>query len=559
MPAVMNNDVGPTPDRLPIGPTGIIVCILVIGLALPAGCSSSTGEPGDGGPGRGQTRSAPNDSSLAGREDTSGQQAMARHARNPGKRGGTTGSPSRAIVGSQETTLPMPGQRWASDDDSPNPDLSGNGVQTDSPADRPNRLPADAGRLRPRLPEIDDDRLQAAHIRKLAGTHLILYTDLPPQPAVDELPEVFDLAVSSWCDYFDVDESLARDWKIIGYLMQRKERFQGVGRLPTNLPPFLNGYQRGSELWVYEQPSDYYRRHLLLHEGTHAFMNGFLGAAGPPWYMEGMAELLATHSWHAPKLELGYFPKSRSEVPQLGRIRIVNDQWRSGQGMTVEQILNYGPRAHLRNEPYGWCWAFSAFLEGHPQFKKRFHQLTAHVHEEPETFRKTFEGLYRSDLRQLQEQWQWFFTQLDYGFDVPRESFVYQPVLRTKDSETIVTIRADRGWQDSGIRVGAGSKWVLTGRGRFQIAADPEPWISEAGGVTIDYHGGQPLGRLLAAVSDQQDSLAGVSPLVRPIPIGLERSVTFERGGDLFLRVNDRPSALGDNRGELEVVIRPVR
>ena len=52
----------------------------------------------------------------------------------------------------------------------------------------------------------------------------------------------------------------------------------------------------GAELWLHDQPTAYYRRHLLLHEGTHVFMASFLGGCGPGWYMEGTAELFG----HAP-------------------------------------------------------------------------------------------------------------------------------------------------------------------------------------------------------------------------------------------------------------------
>jgi len=146
-----------------------------------------------------------------------------------------------------------------------------------------------------RPPEVSEARLNMAGIRKIEGRHLVLYTDLPISEEVDRLPPLFDLAVPQWCKKFSIDPQKAESWKMVGHLMERKERFAGIGLLPPDLPPFLNGYQRGAALWIYDQPSDYYRRHMLLHEGTHAFMRRFLGGNGPPWYSEGMAELLGTH------------------------------------------------------------------------------------------------------------------------------------------------------------------------------------------------------------------------------------------------------------------------
>src|SRR5687767_7525458 len=64
-----------------------------------------------------------------------------------------------------------------------------------------------------RLPEIDEARTAAAGIRKLAGKHLILYTDLPAAPDIDELPSVFDQAVPQWSDYFAAERDKTAGWK----------------------------------------------------------------------------------------------------------------------------------------------------------------------------------------------------------------------------------------------------------------------------------------------------------------------------------------------------------
>ncbi|MCH5372908.1 MAG: hypothetical protein JJ992_02940, partial [Planctomycetes bacterium] len=104
---------------------------------------------------------------------------------------------------------------------------------------------------------IDDGKTAVAGIRKLVGTHLTLYTDLPSQPAVDELPAVFDAAVPLWCGYFETDPLDVADWHVTGFLIQEKDRFVGTGLFPADLPPFRNGYQRGRYIWVYDQPDDY--------------------------------------------------------------------------------------------------------------------------------------------------------------------------------------------------------------------------------------------------------------------------------------------------------------
>ena len=45
---------------------------------------------------------------------------------------------------------------------------------------------------------LDEERIQAHGIRKLAGKHLTLYSDLPARPEIEELPAIFDAAISQW-------------------------------------------------------------------------------------------------------------------------------------------------------------------------------------------------------------------------------------------------------------------------------------------------------------------------------------------------------------------------
>src|SRR4051812_24901199 len=65
---------------------------------------------------------------------------------------------------------------------------------------------------------IDDAQVRAAGIRKLEGHRLTLYTDLPPAPAIDDFPIVFEKAFPQWCEYFHVDPKHEADWHITGFV-----------------------------------------------------------------------------------------------------------------------------------------------------------------------------------------------------------------------------------------------------------------------------------------------------------------------------------------------------
>ena len=63
--------------------------------------------------------------------------------------------------------------------------------------------------------------------------------------------------------------------------------------------------------YLFIQPSDYFTRHLILHEATHQFQA--LLRTDPvlprvPWYIEGLAEYFGMHNWDGRRLEVGIVP-----------------------------------------------------------------------------------------------------------------------------------------------------------------------------------------------------------------------------------------------------------
>jgi len=404
----------------------------------------------------------------------------------------------------------------------------------------------------PRM-QVDDARSAAVGIRKLTGERLTLYTDLPADEEIERLPQIFDQAFPQWCEYFHIDKSRHADWNMTGFLMKDKARFQRAGLLPGGLPPFKNGFARNYELWLYEQPSDYYRRHLLLHEGTHGLMNTILGACGPPWYMEGIAEMLSTHRWHNGRLTLNHVPANREEVPHWGRIRLIKDALAENRAKHLTNVIEYPASAHLELEPYAWCWAAATLLDRHPRYQSRFRELYRDVLK-PD-FTERFFRLMKDDWQQLSEEWQVMVTGLEYGYDVARTAIDFTPGKPLPQAGATVAVAADRGWQNSGLRMEGGVAYRLRASGRYEVAQKPQPWPCEPGGVSIRYYQGRPLGILLAALRPDQAANSGSSPLLRPAVVGLGTTLTPNQSGTLYLKINDSAAELDDNTGELQVEI----
>ncbi|MBA4019730.1 MAG: hypothetical protein C0483_21405 [Pirellula sp.] len=422
---------------------------------------------------------------------------------------------------------------------------------------------------------LDPDVARAAGFRVLQSKHLTLYTDVPSSPAVDELPQVFDAAVPQWAEYFGIDPAKLADWRMRGFLMQSRERFAAAGLAPKELPDFKNGYSGGHDLWLYDQPSDYYRRHLLLHEGTHGFMNTQLGSCGAGWYMEGVAELLGTHLWAEGKLTLGVVPRHKADVPLWGRIALVKAEIAAGRMRGIDDIVNDAVPSFTDNESYAWCWALATFLDGHPRYRASFRALQKSVND-PQ-FNAAFRRIYAAELAELRREWLVFANDLEYGVDVPRAAITFSSGRPLAPAGAKTTIAADRGWQSSGVRLEAGRKYRIRAVGRYQIALSPvdaaagtstqKPWPCEPGGITLRYYRSRPLGMLLGAVEPDAPA-AGVSPatlppamlqpaMLQPIGLGLDTIIEPSTAGTLYLRVNDSNGELHDNAGALTVEIVP--
>ena len=86
-------------------------------------------------------------------------------------------------------------------------------------------------------------------------------------------------------------------------------------------------------------------------------MYTMLGTFGPPWYAEGIAEVMGTHRWENGRLTLNYFPSRPQDVPKLGRIEIVQTEFASRRAMRLNDVLHFGPQPMKRLEPYAWSWA----------------------------------------------------------------------------------------------------------------------------------------------------------------------------------------------------------
>ena len=96
----------------------------------------------------------------------------------------------------------------------------------------------------------------------------------------------------------------------------------------------------------------------------------------------------------------------------------------------------------------------------------------------------------------------------DYGYDFARAAIVRKAAVPLPAGGANDRARHRPRLAIDGLQLEAGKKYTIAASGRYQVAGGEKPWPCEAGGITIRYHNGQPLGMLIGAVCDESKSLA---------------------------------------------------
>jgi hypothetical protein len=390
------------------------------------------------------------------------------------------------------------------------------------------------------------------------GKHLRLITDKPLDEAIRELPKAFDAAIPQWCLYFNVEPASVEEWRATVFLIGDRPAMIRAGFVTSELPPFKDGFQAGDRLFVVEQPSEYYRRHLVLHEGTHWFMWRSFGGCGSPWFMEGMAEYLATHNWDGNQLKLNVMPADRNEVPYWGRIKIIRAQIQSNSAPTLEQILRYNNAEHRNVQAYAWSWAAVTFFSQHPRYAADFASLMDGRLDYSQQLTNEFRRLLNDRWVTVTEDWQAFLQDLDYGFDFERS---IANVIRSTASadreqaanENLIVVHTNMGWQPTSILVAASDQLTVRAQGVAVSPFGESTLRAHPEGVTLEYVNGHPRSALLFAVVPPD--LLGASTYWNVQSLGKESKVTVEKGGRIWMKSNAYSNDLERYEGDFQVVI----
>ncbi len=407
-------------------------------------------------------------------------------------------------------------------------------------------------------PVHNDQRLELLGIHCYESPRLKLYTDIDPQLAAT-LPAIVDQAYAALTEYFGPlpPDREGTDFQVTGYIMQNRAPFYEAGVILASLPAIVNGRHQGAQFWMDAQSQPYYLKHLMLHEYTHCFsmIMGDIGA--PIWYLEGIAESLATHTTDADgKIQLNVMPHNKNDFGGLGRITLIEEAVEQAPPRSMLEVMQLQPHDFVgTNDAYAWSWALCQFFDKHPVYGKPFRALAHHM--QGQTFQKQLEAMIGDDYDKANDAWLLFARNLQPGYDSRNAAVIFTAGtdLPPGTSATAV-IQSQKGWQSSGVHVEQGDVYEVSAQGRFTLAREPKPWESTADGISFQYFKGQPLGRLIMMITpDPEMKLTHPLSILKEYPLGAQSNWMAPVSGTVYFRLNDAWNALADNSGEVEVTL----
>ena len=397
--------------------------------------------------------------------------------------------------------------------------------------------------------------LVSGQLIERSGQHIRLLTDLESAAEAESLVASFDAAVPQWAAFWQLPADAVAGWKVEACVMREASLFRSRGLLPDHIPNFPFGYAYNDSVWVLAQPSEYYTRHLLLHEGVHSLAFSQFGGAGPTWFMEGSAELLATHQGIADKIQVNRIPPDRESAPYWGRFKLIKQLRQEQKVPSLEAVMRYAPSLSGNVATYGWSWAASMLLSEYPEYRDAFIDAARNGKLKPPRFnRDLYQRISQKQWPVLAARWRVMCRDLDYGFDWSRERLAISVDDPLRDSGSVqMTIAADRGWQSAGIRVPPGTRIDVEAAGQIVLDTEPKPWISHPTGVTIQYHRGRPLGQLLACVLPNASGGSERLESLDVVAINHKATLLIDQYSWVLFRVNDAVGDLENNSGAFEV------
>lgn len=266
---------------------------------------------------------------------------------------------------------------------------------------------------------------------------------------------------------------------------------------------------------------------VTQHESTHAFCALAFGSTGPTWLAEGVAEM-------------GQYWKADETAVNIGP-GVLQYLQRAKPKRTLGEIAVPGRTPAGGWQDYAWRWALCHLLANNPNYSDRFKPLAMALMSGQEGV--SFASVYGPVEQQISFEYDQFLANLDLGYEARLCAWQWDqkfaPLRGSRPAKA--KILANYGWQASGVRLSAGTKYEVAAEGDWKITPKGKPLSAD--GDTAGR------GQLVGAVLHDFQ-------LSEPFQLGASASFTAPVDGDLYLRCNDAWNGLADNEGQLTVNLR---
>lgn len=367
------------------------------------------------------------------------------------------------------------------------------------------------------LPPVDEGRIEAAGLRRLAAGHWEIITDLPPE----EAEPLLLLGVEAWPALaHDLGVQTQRGDRVRAMVMQAPERFAASGLLPADLPERFHGRIRGSRFWMRAGRDNYYRSHLFLHEFVHVFLSQMRPETNrwPVAALEGFAESWAVHRRRGEDVRFDAFPDAPEHFAGFGRIerlRSRRDDW-----PTVPEVLAYtSPDFASGLDPYAFAW-LAERNEWALQIRTGRSAADSHA--------PSLMPVLRANLWPISRNWDWLRDAVDYGVD----PVALAPIERPQPVDRLQIVAARAGWQR--VAIPPSGVAAITATGVCRVATGAASYPTGPDGIRLDRFGGHPIGCLIAAVAGEP----GGPVWSEPVAIGRSGRIAVTPHAELYVRIN---------------------
>jgi hypothetical protein len=384
----------------------------------------------------------------------------------------------------------------------------------------------------------DEESLDEQGLSRIDAAPFIFISDL----RVDQLQPIIDTApalIVTWDQTFG-PMTKAPTWVV--FIMEKVEPFKRLNLLPRDGAAVPHGLQLEDRVWIRVQETEYYTRHLFLHEATHARMmavSQFQGD-GTLWFHEGIAEYIATHIIDTAtlRIQLTAWPRDPRQLPGWNHFTKLQEANKADRTSTLPWILAYQADSYRRRDgqPYADSWALCQFLSLHPQYRDALSRCLKSSNWES-VLQELTEPLLKDST--IQVEWLAWLAAIS-----PRDDSI-QPVVSLPSMEAVTLAPFPvQTWVDSSSGQLSGGPTEIKVDGRVKIRVKDREVSSGPDGVTVEYRHGYPLGAVLGVITRRDLKGQVANPFSHPRIIGERAKFDMAADESLYLSINQLPQSI---------------